>query len=34
MKQPLAIVRGTTKTMTIRVTNEDGSVYTLGGNET
>jgi len=29
MKQPLAIVRGTTKTMTIRVTAEDGSVYTL-----
>lgn len=29
MKQPLAIVRGTTKTMTISVTAEDGSVYTL-----
>jgi hypothetical protein len=33
MKQPLAIVRGTTKTMTIRVTAEDGSVYTLGSGE-
>ncbi len=29
MKQPLAIVRGTTKTMTIGVTAEDGSTYEL-----
>ena len=33
MKQPLIIVRGTTKTMTVRVTNEDGSIYILQNNE-
>lgn len=33
MKQPLAIVRGTTKTMTISVTDDSGSAYTLGNNE-
>lgn len=33
MKQPLAIVRGTTKTMTISLTDESGAVYELGTNE-
>ena len=33
MKQPLAIVRGTTKTMSISVTDESGSAYTLGDYE-
>ena len=34
MKQPLAIVRGTTKTMTIGVTTTDGSAYELAEGET
>ena len=33
MQQPMAIVRGTTKTVTVRVTDDDGQVYTLGSNE-
>lgn len=33
MKQPLAIVRGTTKTMTVSVTDESGSVYELENGE-
>lgn len=33
MKQPLAIVRGTTKTMTVSVTDESGSVYELEAGE-
>lgn len=33
MKQPLSIVRGTTRSMGIRVTAMDGSAYTLGNDE-
>ena len=33
MKQPLAIIRGTTKTMTVSVTDEGGTVYELDEGE-
>ena len=33
MRQPIAIVRGTTKPMSVKVSSNDGAPYTLGTNE-